>query len=96
MLPQVKPEYRPENDRNDVYRITLYAGTRGVEHILPSTGDSNRPDFVPGTHSIELVHGTARLILRVWQREERREMQRLVIKDDILLEKNKTTEIKLK
>jgi len=94
VLPQVRPEYRPENDHDDAYRMTLCVRIRGVDRDLGGTSLS--PDFVPGTHSMELRHGTGQLVVRVRQRAKGRETQRLVIKDDILLEKNKTTEIKLK
>jgi len=99
VLPKIDPKYRPENDPEDRYAVYLSAATatspRGY-YSFAVRKQNRAQDYVPGETRVRAVlHGTYRIIVCVEEREGYKQLQTIVLKEGLVLEKDSRTEIVL-
>ena len=99
VLPKIDPKYRPDNDPEDHYAVYLSAttATSPRRYCSFAAWKQNRAqDYVPGeTRQRGVLHGTYRIVVCVEQRKGYKQLQTVVLKEGLVLEKDSETEIVL-
>ena len=94
VLSQLDAAYRPENDTEDRYVIEVTA--RRDRTGYPFGWTQEQQDFLPGqTYERSVLHGTYQIEVTVDERKPLRRLQKIVLRDNVVLGKNSKTEITL-
>ena len=98
VLPQIDAAYRPENDTQDRYQIKVGLARREGRIVYSFHGTSRTfgRDYEPGPPAERFpLHGTYRILVTVVDHASQEDLQEIVLRNNLVLEKNSKTEIVL-